>query len=78
MPYTEVMHKFKKGMLHSGSDKGPKVKNRKQAIAIMMSEKRKADEGDKEYQPKGMKDKKKKGHISTGPSSKIMKKYFSK
>jgi len=42
MPYTEVMHKWKTGELHSGSKKGPKVTNRKQAIAIMLSEKRKA------------------------------------
>jgi hypothetical protein len=41
MPYTEVMHKWKHGKLHSGSKKGPVVSNRKQAIAIMLSEKRK-------------------------------------
>lgn len=29
-----VMHEFKKGALHSGSKEGPKVKSRKQAIAI--------------------------------------------
>jgi len=52
MPYTEVMHKFKHGDLHSGSKSGPKVGNRKQAIAIMLSEKRKAEGGDTEYQPK--------------------------
>lgn len=40
MPYTEVMGKFKRGQLRSGSKSGPKVKNRKQAIAIMLSEKR--------------------------------------
>ena len=40
MPYTEVMHKWKHGNLHSGSKKGPVVKDRKQAIAIMLSEKR--------------------------------------
>ena len=40
MPSSEVMHKFKHKQLHSGSKSGPKVKNRKQAIAIMMSEKR--------------------------------------
>lgn len=34
----EEMHKFKHGTLHSGSKKGPKVKNRKQAIAIGLSE----------------------------------------
>jgi len=32
------MHKFKKGELHSGSKHGPKVKDRKQAIAIALSE----------------------------------------
>lgn len=37
MPFSEIMHKFKAGTLHSGSDKGPKVKSRKQAIAIGMS-----------------------------------------
>jgi len=50
MPYTEVMPKWKKGELHSGSKKGPIVKDHKQAIAIMLSEKKKADEGKKEYQ----------------------------
>lgn len=34
----QVMHEFKHGQLHSGSPKGPKVKNRKQAIAIALSE----------------------------------------
>ena len=47
MPSKEVMHKFKTGKLRSGSKKGPKVKSRKQAIAIMMSEKRKEKEGKK-------------------------------
>jgi Family of unknown function (DUF6496) len=37
-----AMHEFKRGQLHSGSKKGPKVKNRKQAIAIGLSEARKA------------------------------------
>ena len=37
----KVMHKFKEGELHSGSKKGPKVKSRKQAIAIALSESRK-------------------------------------
>lgn len=36
----KVMHEFKHGALHSGSKKGPKVKSRKQAIAIAMSEAR--------------------------------------
>jgi len=39
MPYTEVMGKFKAGTLKSGGS-GKTVKNRKQAIAIMLSEKR--------------------------------------
>lgn len=41
MPSSQVMHEFKHGRLHSGSKKGPKVKNRKQAIAILLSERRK-------------------------------------
>ena len=48
MPYDEVMHKFKKGKLHSGSKKGPKVENRDQAVAIMLSEKLKS-KGKEEY-----------------------------
>jgi hypothetical protein len=40
MPYTAVMHKYKTGTLHSGGPSGPKVTSRKQAIAIMLSEKR--------------------------------------
>lgn len=38
----KVMHEFKEGELHSGSKKGPEVTSRKQAIAIALSEKRKA------------------------------------
>lgn len=34
----KVMGEFKRGKLHSGSKAGPKVKSRKQAIAIAMSE----------------------------------------
>jgi len=34
----KVMHEFKGGMLHSGSKKGPIVTNRKQAVAIALSE----------------------------------------
>lgn len=37
-----VMREFLKGKLHSGSSKGPVVKSRQQAIAIAMSEARKA------------------------------------
>lgn len=32
------MHKFKHGEMHSGSKTGPKVANRKQAIAIALHE----------------------------------------
>ncbi len=35
-----VMREFKAGKLHSGSKKGPRVTNPKQAIAIAMSEQR--------------------------------------
>ena len=38
----KVMGEFKRGKLHSGSKKGPEVTNPKQAIAIAMSEARKA------------------------------------
>lgn len=37
-----VMREFKSGALHSGSKSGPPVTNRKQAVAIGMSEQRKA------------------------------------
>ena len=47
MPSSKVMSKFKHGKLHSGSKSGPKVKNRSQAIAIMLSEKRKEKQGKK-------------------------------
>ena len=36
-----VMHEFKHGQLHSGSHTGKVVTNRKQAIAIGLSEQRK-------------------------------------
>jgi len=39
----KTMHEFKHGGLHSGSKKGPKVKSRKQAIAIALSQARKAN-----------------------------------
>lgn len=35
---AKVMGEFKRGELHSGSKKGPEVTNRKQAVAIAMSE----------------------------------------
>jgi len=38
----KVMHEFKEHKLHSGSKKGPEVTNPKQAIAIALSESRKA------------------------------------
>ena len=49
MPYDQVMPKFKRGALKSGGS-GKTVTNPKQAVAIMMSEKKKAGEGKKEYQ----------------------------
>ena len=39
---AKVMREFKAGALHSGSKKGPEVTNRKQAVAIAMSESRKS------------------------------------
>ena len=38
----KVMKEFKEGALHSGSKKGPEVKNPKQAKAIALSEAREA------------------------------------
>ena len=35
-----VMREYKRGTLKSGSKKGPVVKNRKQAVAIALSEQR--------------------------------------
>lgn len=52
MPFTDVMHKFKAGTLKSGGS-GKPVTNRKQAIAILLSEKKKAQGGNSEYMPKG-------------------------
>lgn len=49
------MGKFKHGDLHSGSKEGPAVGNRKQAIAIMLSEKREAASGKHEYAVNGLK-----------------------
>ena len=48
MPWNEVMHKWGAGTLKSGGS-GKPVKSQKQAVAIMLSEKRKADAGDSEY-----------------------------
>ena len=59
MPFSEVMSKFKHGTLHSGSKSGPKVANRDQAVAIMLSEKRAAEGGKKEYQSPALKSLKK-------------------
>lgn len=47
----KVMSEFKHGTLHSGSKSGPKVTSRKQAIAIALSEQRKAKKG--KYQAGG-------------------------
>lgn len=52
MPYDLVMKKWAHGKLHSGSKTGPKVKSHAQAVAIMLSEKRKAGAGKTEYKSK--------------------------
>ncbi len=57
----KVMHEYHEGKLHSGSKKGPQVKNPKQAIAIALSEARKAGE---HVAPKKGKKKKKGMHKS--------------
>lgn len=48
MPWDQVMHKWKAGALKSGGSGRP-VTSQKQAIAIMLSEKRAAGEGKTEY-----------------------------
>lgn len=51
MPWDKVIKKWKAGTLRSGNRKtGPKVKSQSQAVAIMLSEKRAAAGGKKEYQ----------------------------
>jgi hypothetical protein len=45
MPSKNVMPKWKAGKLHSGSKKGPVVKSQSQAVAIMLSEKKKERAG---------------------------------
>ena len=45
MPSEDVMHEFKEGKLRSGSKRGPKVRSRKQAIAILLAERRKEGKG---------------------------------
>ena len=64
MPWNEVMRKFKGNKLHSGSKHGPKVKDRKQAIAIMLSEKKAAKSGKSEYDK-----------VNTGPSDRVKKRH---
>lgn len=39
----KVMEEYHEGLLHSGSKKGPKVTDRKQAIAIALSEARRGN-----------------------------------
>lgn len=48
MPARLVMGKFKRGELHSGSKHGPVVKSRKQAVAIMLSERAHPEEYESE------------------------------
>jgi hypothetical protein len=55
------MGKFKAGSLHSGSKHGPEVTDPKQAVAIMLSEKRAAAKG-KKYDNGGIVEK-------TGPAT---------
>lgn len=47
MPSALVMHKWKAGLLRSGSKRGPVVRKQTQAVAIMLSEKKKEAEGRK-------------------------------
>jgi len=42
--FKKTMHEWGQDKLHSGSQKGPKVKSQKQALAIAFSQARKARE----------------------------------
>lgn len=53
MPWDAVMKKWKSGDLKSGGS-GKPVTNQKQAVAIMLSEKRAAQGGKTEYQSKAV------------------------
>ena len=48
-----VMREFKAGRLHSGSSRGKVVRNRKQAIAIALSEQRRAPRTMRDLYAKG-------------------------
>ena len=55
MPWSEVMNKWKSGTLKSGNkETGKPVKDQKQAVAILLSEKRAAQGGKKEYKASGL------------------------
>ena len=40
-----VLHEYKRGTLHSGSKKGPRVTSKAQAVALGMAEGRRASRG---------------------------------
>lgn len=52
MPSSKVMHEYKHGSLHSGSKHGPVVKSHKQALAIMLSEKRAEEKSKNKHEMK--------------------------
>lgn len=45
MPSKNVLKKYQAGKLHSGSKRGPVVRKKAQAIAIMLSERKKEKKG---------------------------------
>lgn len=61
MPSKDVMKKWKAGTLRSGSKTGKPVKSRKQAVAIMLSEKRAEDKHGGKYPEKKAREKRLKG-----------------
>ena len=68
MPYGQVMKKWKEGKLKSGGS-GKPVKKQAQAVAIMLSEKRAAQGGKKEYQSESH------SYDSTRPTRKQQSRY---
>ena len=71
MPWDQVMHKWKEGELHSGSKGGKTVKSQKQAVAIMLSEKRAAAKGKTEYKAKKPKRKMNKAEMMLGEGARM-------
>lgn len=75
---AKVMGEYKKGELHSGSKKGPLVKNPKQAIAIALSEARKSGAKIAKKAEGGLSDKELGGKSFAGRNEPLRGRYVSR